>query len=333
METEHTPIFDLMIRLFEHTLDESGKKELMDWISLSAENRKYFYDEQEIWFSAHDQTSLSKYDKEKAFEAFQKRVSLATQSARRYRIRPWMKYVAGFILITICVLVAFFQGENKTRRQFADVVIEAPRGGLTKLNLPDGSLVWLNANSKIIYSQGFGIKDRTIRLVGEGYFEVKKNQELPFSILSGGLQIRDLGTRFNVRNYPADAEAEITLMEGKVEFNRRKDATNVYQLSPNQKAVIDKKMGKVALMSCDALVENQWTSGHLVFSGQPMQFLIRTLERNYNVTISVTNPNIMKCHFYGDFMRQDQSLNEILKALSSTKKFRYRIQGDHITLY
>ncbi|MCH4242552.1 MAG: FecR family protein, partial [Prevotella sp.] len=193
--------------------------------------------------------------------------------------------------------------------------------------------VWLNSNSKIIYSQGFGITDRKLRLIGEGYFKVKRNQKLPFSICSGSLLIHDLGTQFNVRNYPSDAESEITLKEGKVAFEDSRNTKKVYYLQPNQKAVIAKVSGKVILENCDASANSQWTTGQLIFNGQSMQYLIQTLERSYDIKINVANARIMKCHFYGDFMRQEQSLDEVLNALSSTGKFRYRVQGKQVTLY
>lgn len=333
MKTENDHIEDLMIRLFENDLDVSGRKELEEWISLSPENRKCFEEEQEIWFSAEDNEILSRYDKEKAFEVFRKRIAGASPVKRHQGVRRWMKYAAGLVIVGVLVFTAFFYGRNKAESQFADIVIEAPRGGLSRINLPDGTKVWLNSNSRISYSQGFGITDRKLRLVGEGYFEVKRNQKLPFSINSGSLLIRDLGTQFNVRNYPSDAEVEITLKEGKVAFKNLRNTKIEYSLRPNQKAVVTKVSGKVILENCDASVANQWTIGELVFSGQSMQYLIQTLERNYDVKINVANANVMKCHFYGDFMKQDQSLNEVLKALSSTGKFRYKIQGTHVTLY
>ncbi|MCI2180914.1 MAG: FecR domain-containing protein, partial [Prevotella sp.] len=234
MKTENDHIEDLMIRLFENDLDVSGRKELEEWISLSPENRKCFEEEQEIWFSAEDNEILSRYDKEKAFEVFRERVAASSASNRHWRhLRVWMRYAAGLVIIGVLVLTAFFYSRNRMASRFADVVIEAPRGGLAKLSLPDGSQVWLNSNSKIIYSQGFGITDRKLRLIGEGYFKVKRNQKLPFSISSGNLLIHDLGTQFNVRNYSSDAEAEITLTEGKVSFQDLRNIKTVYYLQPN----------------------------------------------------------------------------------------------------
>ena len=334
METENNHIEDLMIRLFVDDLDSAGQKELEEWISLSPENRKYFEDEQEIWFSAEDNQSLSKYDKDKAFELFRKRVTkVSTVSRFRRYICVGMKYAAELVIVGILMFTAFFYSRNRVTSHFADVVMEAPRGGLAKLNLPDGSRVWLNSNSKIIYSQGFGITDRKLQLVGEGYFEVKKNSKLPFSIQSGNFLIHDLGTQFNVRNYSSDAEAEITLKEGKVSFQDSRNIKTVYYLQPNQKAVIAKASGLVKFENCNASMNSQWTNGQLIFNGQSMQYLIQTLERSYDVKINVANQKIMKCHFYGDFIRQEESLNDVLNALSSTGKFRYRIQGKQVILY
>ena len=307
MENPNDHIEDLMIRLFENDLDSTGRKELEDWIALSPEHQKQFYDEQEIWFSVQDERLQSKYDKEKAFELFRKRVAAVSHVTPHRLLKRWMKYAAGLVILGILVSAAFFYGRNKMTAQFAEVVIESPRG--------------------------YGITDRKVRLVGEGYFNVRKNVKLPFSIQSGELLIRDLGTQFNVRNYPSDPVVEILLKEGKVAFTDLKNTQKEYYLKPNQKAVIAKSTGKVSLQNYDASEADQWTNGELVFSGQPMAYLIQTLERNYNVKIDVTNNNVWKCHFYGDFMKQDQSLDEVLKTLSLTGKFKYKIQGNRVILY
>lgn len=97
--------------------------------------------------------------------------------------------------------------------------MEAPLGSRTKLTLPDGTLVWLNAGSRITYSQGFGVGNRKIELIGEGYFEVKRNEEVPFLVKTNSLLVKVLGTKFNFRDYPDDAEAIVSLSEGKVALN------------------------------------------------------------------------------------------------------------------
>jgi ferric-dicitrate binding protein FerR (iron transport regulator) len=97
--------------------------------------------------------------------------------------------------------------------------------------------------------------------------------------------------------------------------------------------VITKASGIVKLENCDAVANSQWTTGQLIFDGQSMQYLIQTLERSYNVKINVMNPAVMRCHFYGDFIRQEQSLNDVLNDLSSTGKFRYRIKGGQVIIY
>jgi ferric-dicitrate binding protein FerR (iron transport regulator) len=97
--------------------------------------------------------------------------------------------------------------------------------------------------------------------------------------------------------------------------------------------VIAKASGIVKLKNCDAVANSQWTTGQLIFDGQSMQYLIQTLERSYNVKINVMNPAVMRCHFYGDFIRQEQSLNDVLNDLSSTGKFRYRIKGGQVIIY
>lgn len=118
------------------------------------------------------------------------------------------------------------------------ITVEAPYGSKTKLYLPDGTLVWLNAGSKMSYAQDFGINERSLNLSGEAYFEVTRNEEIPFKVHTEELDVKVLGTKFNFRNYKDDLEAKVCLLEGKVALNTRQKETILH---PDQQALLDKK--------------------------------------------------------------------------------------------
>jgi ferric-dicitrate binding protein FerR (iron transport regulator) len=212
--------------------------------------------------------------------------------------------------------------------------VEAPQGSRTQMTLPDGTKVWLNAGSKISYTQGFSLVNRLVMLVGEGYFEVAHNEQLPFRVSSKNLQVSVLGTKFNFRDYPADAEAAVSLAEGKVALDDlvHLGKETIY-LKPNQRAVMNKQSGEISVE--DYAVSNtiQWTNGNLIFDGEPLKDIIKDLERSYNVKITIADKKLLTVRFYGDFVRQEQSLNEVLDALSATGKIHYKSEGKNITLY
>ena len=169
------------------------------------------HEEQELWFSALAADDSCAYNVDKAFDRFVSR----TQQKRRtvFNIPKIVYGAAAVILLLIASTISYWWGERQLQNQFADILVEAPLGAKTKLILPDSTLVWLNAGSKIVYSQGFGVKDRHLRLNGEAYFEVRKNEKLPFDVMTKELNVKVLGTKFNFRNYDEDEEVTVNLLE------------------------------------------------------------------------------------------------------------------------
>ena len=228
---------------------------------------------------------------------------------------------------------SFRGGQSNVESSFGDIVITTPQGSRTQLALPDGSKVWLNAGSTISYSQGFGHTTRLIRLIGEGYFEVARNEKLSFSVESDNMRVKVLGTKFNFRDYPTDAEATVSLAEGSVAMNSQKLPADDHLLKPGMKATVDKRTGLVHVENYEVANATQWTNGKLIFDGQPLPEIVKTLERSYNVKITIQDKNLLVLRFYGDFLRQEQTLSEVLDALAKTGKIRYEQKGKNVTLY
>lgn len=289
--------------------------------------------EQEIWFSAVDEQQLSRFDKDAAFARFQERVA-AAQTFKPKRNLRWLSYAAAVALMVAVSYFSFKGGQSNVESTFGEIVVEAPQGSRTQMTLPDGTKVWLNAGSKISYSQGFCLVNRLVMLVGEGYFEVAHNEQLPFRVSSKNLQVSVLGTKFNFRDYCADAEATVSLAEGKVALDDlvHPDKETIY-LRPNQRAVMNKQTGKISVEDYTVSNAIQWTNGNLIFDGEPLKDIIKDLERSYNVKITIADKSLLPLRFYGDFVRQEQSLTEVLDALSATGRIRYKAEGRNITLY
>ena len=292
------------------------------------------YNEEEIWFSSVSKESLAKYDKDAAYAAFKKRVAEAgtQQKAKSFRL-GWIKYAAAVLLMVVTVgYLSYKGGQNDIQSSFGDIVIATPQGSRTQLSLPDGSKVWLNAGSSISYSQGFGYIDRLVNLVGEGYFEVAHNEKLPLSVVSENVCVKVLGTKFNFRDYPTDAEAIVSLTEGSVAMCSNKNPDEGQLLKPGQRATVDKESGRIRVESYEVANSMKWTNGRLLFDGEPLPDIVKTLERSYNVKITIADCNLRKLRFYGDFIRQEQTLVEVLDALESTGKLRYERNGKNVIL-
>lgn len=236
-------------------------------------------------------------------------------------------------------------------------VVASP-GARTKLVLPDGTLVWLNSNSKLKYAGDFNIHSREVELEGEAYFDVVKNASLPFIVHSAAINIRVLGTAFTIKSYPQDETIEATLLRGMIEIYRQ-DNPNTPRviLKPNEKLVFSKHLSSASLpigaagaaatrpvihapdiavnniplnIPDSEKVETSWMYNKLVFNGDSFRELAEKMERWYNVKIIFRDETLYKCRFGGVFA--DESVEEALNALQLTAKFTYKIRGSEIEL-
>ncbi len=296
--------------------------------------QKEHINEQEIWFSAVDPEELAKYNKEKAFALFQQRVA---ESERRPKNKPtllhWLRYAAVIVALVSVGYFSFKSGRDNIEASLGEIVVEAPQGSRSQMTLPDGTKVWLNAGSRISYSQGFGIVNRLVMLIGEGYFEVARNEQLPFCVESDNLQVKVLGTKFNFRDYPTDAEATVALMEGKVQLENLLKQGSPIVIKPNERAVLNKHFGGIIVKEYETDNSREWVKGNLLYDGESLKEIVNDLTRNYNVKIDVADIKLYRHHFYGEFIRQEQPLKEVLDALAGTGKIKYRMKNDTVIIY
>ena len=337
MEEENKHIDELIANYLTEGLDKNALDELKTWIAASAEIQQYFIRQREIWFSAVSREAASVYDKDKAFENFRNRVEsqkeIQSTSRRGFSLSALWRYAAVVAIIIAVGCISYWQGEVNVKDTFADISVEAPLGSKTKLYLPDGTLVWLNAGSRMTYSQGFGVDNRKVELEGEGYFEVKRNEKIPFFVKTKDLQLQVLGTKFNFRDYPEDHEVVVSLLEGKVGLNNLLREEKEAVLSPDERAVLNKANGLLTVESVTASNASQWTDGYLFFDEELLPDIAKELERSYNVKIHIANDSLKTFRFYGNFVRREQNIQEVLEALASTEKMQYKIEERNITIY
>ena len=337
MEEENKHIDELIANYLTEGLDKNALDELKTWIAASAENQQYFIRQREIWFSAVSREAASVYDKDKAFENFRNRVEsqkeIQSTSRQGFNFSALWRYAAVVAIIIAVGCISYWQGEVNVKDTFADISVEAPLGSKTKLYLPDGTLVWLNAGSRMTYSQGFGVDNRKVELEGEGYFEVKRNEKIPFFVKTKDLQLQVLGTKFNFRDYPEDHEVVVSLLEGKVGLNNLLREEKEAVLSPDERAVLNKANGLLTVESVTASNASQWTDGYLFFDEELLPDIAKELERSYNVKIHIANDSLKTFRFYGNFVRREQNIQEVLEALASTEKMQYKIEERNITIY
>ncbi len=215
---------------------------------------------------------------------------------------------------------------------FADIVIEAPVGARTCMYLPDGTQVWLNACSRLTYSQGFGINDRNLKLEGEGYFEVSRNEQLPFIIHTQEVDVTVLGTQFNFKNYADDSEASVSLLSGKVKLSNHLRQEETLYLQPNEKVTLNKLTGEMKTTRTQVQNSKIWTHDELFFDEELLVDIAKKLMRNYDVKIEVAD-SLKNTRFYGSFKMSGSTIEQVLETISSTNRMKYKQEKGIYILY
>lgn len=200
--------------------------------------------------------------------------------------------------------------------------IETPIGGQYELQLPDGTRVWLNAASSLKYPASFyALKERSVELSGEAYFEVAKDKTKPFLVKSKGQEVEVLGTHFDVNAYPDEQSVKTTLIEGSVKLNGQ------LTLKPGQQSVLSD--GKFNVKEVNANDAADWKNGEFVFSNEPLTSILKKAARWYGVEI-VYEQNLAKVPTFTGSVSRSENISSVLNMLEETSNVRFTIAGKQI---
>lgn len=226
-------------------------------------------------------------------------------------------------------------------------VVSTKRGSRTSVTLPDGTIVSINSQSRLQYSDNFKGKIREVWLSGEAFFDVKKDPDHPFVIHTNKINIRVLGTAFNVKSYPEDPTIETSLIRGRIEVNFNDRPSETIILRPNEKLTVSKdqsqfekgpgaKDSKIKLENLNPInkdklfVETAWLSNRIAFTDTRLADICSTLERRFNIEIEFENKELRDYRYTGIF--EEENLDQILNVMKLSKPFNYSTYGKKITL-
>lgn len=235
---------------------------------------------------------------------------------------------ALFIGLVTGVLFNYFYSHQNGPGYY---VAHSPKGSVSDVLLPDGTVIYLNAGSRIQYAVE-GKKVRQVILDGEAWFDVAENRKKPFIVHTGFYNIKVTGTQFNVKAYPEDEEIVTTLEKGTIvaqSSENLKLATEI-MLKPGEQLVFNKNTKTAALKKVNTKWYTSWKDNKLIFINMELKDLIVLLERKYGVNIEVKSKDILNLHFDGTI--KNESIIEILDIIQKTLPIRYAIVGQHIEI-
>jgi transmembrane sensor len=215
---------------------------------------------------------------------------------------------------------------SEKAKQIVYNTISTPKGGQYQLELPDGSLVWLNASSSIYFPTSFIEKERRVEITGEAYFEVAKNADKPFIVSVNNSEVQVLGTHFNINAYSDEEEVRTTLLEGSVKFI---DGNNTSLLQPGQQSQLTKDKNIKVASNVDVNEVVAWKNGLFSFENAGIETIMRQLSRWYDVEIEYKGKTD---DIFVAEMSRNIKLSDVLKALELTGRVKFEIDGKKIVV-
>lgn len=206
--------------------------------------------------------------------------------------------------------------------------IETPRGGEYSLVLSDGTVVYLNAMSELRFPVNFVGEKREVELSGEAYFEVQKDASRPFIVRTGGLQIKVLGTEFNVCAYREKKSIKTTLVQGSVELSVQGEGQSVV-LRPNQQAKFSKKSGNIKVKEVDVSSYIAWKNGMFDIRDWELEDIMEYLMRWYDINVFYQHESLKKMRF-GCYINRYSDIRPVLELLEKTGKIHTELKGNTV---
>lgn len=265
--------------------------------------------------------------------------------------RRWL-WAAG---IAASLLIAFLIVRPGRENSLASNTVSTKAGSKTKIQLPDGTQVWLNADSKINYSQDFMGASREVQLTGEAYFDVTSDKSRPFIIHTGPIDVKVLGTSFNVRAYPNEKTTETALIHGAVEITLHNNPDKKIILKPSETLTVPNPpytepetvnvksdtagdapmftLGRVRYGKSDSTgsIETMWVRNKLAFENETFERITAEMERWYNVKFVIKDESLKSVRLTGIF--ENKSLGEVMEALRVSSAFQYRVSEGTVTVW
>ncbi len=339
-------------------MNEASQEELRlleEWIVLDSENRHYFEQIRDTWNAIEIKKELSKETIQTDLHNVLKRLDEGIDSYengpinKKWIKNSWILKVAAVFILGFSLSWFVFNGQKSiTLQDPVYSVIETPKGSSTIVNLPDGSKIWLNAESKLTYPQNFSATKREVYLEGEAFFNIAKNKNKKFLVNTSGLTIKVYGTSFNVKSYPEDNTVETTLVEGSISIYKNSSdgqSEREIKLEPNQQIVLYKnpkvnmpeeiepvkiekqtlnKPGFVLTKQIDTKKFTSWKDGQLIFKSEPLSKLSVTLERRYDVKIHFEDEEIKQVRFTGTI--EDETIEQVMSAIVLASDIDYKMK-------
>ena len=313
---------ELVIKYLQGQLDTQGINDFYTWVNENVENKKVFFEIKAVYDACY--TNRMQNDMEGSWDRLLKKrkVFYPRKKSRWLQLGNY----AAVSFITVC-LTSLFLTFNKDEDKIATRYIGGDGLDADVVELPDGTQVCLGSKTVFHYENDYGRKERTVYLEGEAYFEVARNHEKPFMVKSPAIDVRVLGTSFNIKCRPDNSFAETTLIEGEVEVKDKSDKGRI-TLLPGQKAVLNRVTGRMQVKQVDPKMEIVWHNDLIPFEKSSIFQIAAALERFYGVKI-ILSPDVDSTNTYSGVLKKKDNIESVLNSLRNSIPFNYKKVDDN----
>jgi len=365
---------DLISKYLSGEITPKEQLQFNQWLNYTLENKSELTRFSKLNAYLETSIAMQEVDVEKGkiiteykiWKDSQQKETKSKSSIKKLNLNNLLKVAAIlFIFVGIAALtIRLLPG--KSSNTYTEV--NAPKGSRTKLKLPDGTTVWLNAGSTLKYASNFSKTNRAVQIEGEAFFDVTHDEAHPFLVSTPYINLKVLGTTFNIKAYKEENTIETTLVNGKVEIekNVKSKGDKIIVLKPNQKAIFNKGINKMTVDNFKVTdspslqnktesspdpsdnsklaqkevstpeppkseeVENTiaWKDGYLVFRNESLSQIITILSRRYNVQFVYTENEILNYRFTGKF--KETTLEQVVQAIMLTSSLEVEVKLDKV---
>ena len=304
---------ELLLKYINGECSDSEKELVVKWIDSSPENmREYLAFRKLSDITIWQDFSEEHIDRKPMAESLHKKKILVFEVLK----------IAAVFAIAFFSFKQFYPEPKAPEQPVVLQTMHVPAGQRAELTLEDGTKVWLNANTTLIFPNRFSAKSREVKLDGEGFFEVTSSKLRPFIVNTAKYNVKVWGTKFNLKAYSKTGNFSTSLIEGSVEVLGKEEEKGIF-LKPNQSAV-NLSNGEVKVAPIEDLNQFLWKDGIIYFDNLSFSEMITKLELYFDISIEVKSKNILAYHCTGKFRTKD-GIEHILEVLKLRNKFNYNI--------
>jgi len=318
----------LLARWLTETASSEETRQVQDWASLSDDNQHVLEETGKVMKRIDLLSAMRRVDSKVALERVKNRISL--DKSRSHRLTFYWQRISAILIVSLLIYSVYvtYQSSggfwNTASMEVSWNEVSTPVGVQSAFELPDGTMVWLNGDTRLRYPMQFEGKERLVEVEGEAYFEVKTNKKKPLVVDVGGLFVEATGTAFNVMAYAETNRFETALVEGHVNILRKTEnrREQIASLEPGQLAVYNKENKQLIKVTTNLDKYVGWRKGRLVFKSDLLEDVLLKLERWYQVEFVLIDTISEKYKYTGTFT--DKNLQQVLEFIEMTTPVQFK---------